>query len=91
MKDTVLEFPFSYTGENWELLVSITFCLDFHWLNRDNNQPPWLLIKFDISLESCYNPLNGTAWEEINCVMKITQLFGYASVVWSTCLILSAK
>lgn len=71
--------------------MSITFCLDFHWLNRDNNQAPWLLIKFDITLESCYNPLNGTVWKEINCVMKITWLFSCASVVWATCLILPAK
>lgn len=27
VKDKVLDFPFSYAGENWELLVSIMFCL----------------------------------------------------------------
>lgn len=58
VKDKVLDFPFSYTGENWELLVSICFV----WLNGDNNQVPWLLIKFDITLVSCSNPLNGTMW-----------------------------
>lgn len=46
-------------------LVNIESCwcqLHFVWLNGDNNQAPWLLIKFAITLVSCSNPLNGTMW-----------------------------